>query len=381
MGFMDEKRKILMVYSNLGDGGTQRQRSILSKELCKRYQLSLALFQNIQLFEFYGDIIDIDAPTSRNPLVSFKNMFKRIRKLHEIIIRLDPDIIFSSSVISNMVCLITKKFYKIKKPLVITFNNSVEKKSEDMGIKGPISTFFNVRLSRYADRVVTVSKVLEEEVIGMGFLKEKTLTIYNGLDFSEMNEKADEPVEDKYSGFFSDTSPIIVSVGRLSAQKNYTMLIDSFARLRGEKDARLVIIGDGEEYEALSARCRKLGISDYVLFTGWVKNPYKYLKQSDIFVLSSLWEGFPNVLLEAMALGLPVISTDCPTGPNEIITNDDVGVLVPVNDIDALFHRMKDILSDKNLWKKLSLNGKKRAMDFSIEKKAKEYENLFEELL
>jgi glycosyltransferase involved in cell wall biosynthesis len=308
-------------------------------------------------------------------------MFKRVKKLHEIILGLDPDIIFSSSVISNMVCLITKKYYKIDKPLVITFNNSIEKKSEDMGIKGPISTFFNVRLSRYADRVVTVSKVLEEEVLGMGFSKDKTVTIYNGLDFNEMNEKAVETIEEKSEGFFSDKCPVVVSVGRLSAQKNYTMLIDSFSRLRKEMNVRLVIVGDGEDFEMLSTMCRKYGIANDVLFTGWVKNPYKYLKRSDIFVLSSLWEGFPNVLLEAMALGLPVISTDCPTGPNEIITSDDVGVLIPVNDTDALFNRMKDILTDKKLRKKLSINGKKRAMEFSIEKKAKEYENLFEEML
>lgn len=375
------KPKILMVYSNMGEGGTQRQRSILSGELCKKYDFTMALFQNIQLFKFYGEIIDIKAPTSENPLISIKNLIKRILSIRKIVHDNQIDVILSSSVIANMVCLLTKKLFRIDTPLVITFNNSLKEKADDMGIKGTVSLFANRHLANYADKIVSVSKVLSEEISRMGFPREKAITIYNGLAINEMLEKTKEPIEEEYKRFFKKAVPVIISVGRLTRQKNYSSLIEAFSMLRQRHNARLVLVGSGDEIDILKNQCRTLGISDDVLFTGWHKNPYKFLNRSNVFVLSSLWEGFPNVLIEAMALGLPVISTNCPTGPDEIITNDNNGILIPINDNVALYEALKRIISNRKLAHDISVNGKKRANDFSIQSIAKEWDRLFHELI
>lgn len=375
------KPKILMVYSNLGDGGTQRQRSILSGELHKKYELLMALFQNIQLFPFYGEIIDIKAATSKNPLISFKNLFKRILTIRNIIKQRNINIILSSSVIANMVCLLTKKIFHLNTPLIITFNNSLRDKSADMGIKGTISLFLNFRLAFNADKIVCVSNTLTREIIEMGFDKNKSKTIYNGLAIQEMEEKAKEPLEDEFKGFFTKNIPVIISVGRLTRQKNYSSLIKAFALLRKNHVARLVLVGGGEELEKLKEDCLLMGISDDVLFTGWQKNPYKFIKKSSIFVLSSLWEGFPNVLIEAMCLGLPVVSTNCPTGPDEIITHNIDGMLIPVNDPNSLNNALEQLITNKRLNKKIKTLGRKRALDFSIQNIASEWDQLFRDLL
>ncbi len=365
----------------MGEGGTQRQRSILSGELCKKYDFTMALFQNIQLFKFYGEIIDIKAPTSENPLISIKNLIKRILSIRKIVHDNQIDVILSSSVIANMVCLLTKKLFRIDTPLVITFNNSLKEKADDMGIKGTVSLFANRHLANYADKIVSVSKVLSEEISRMGFPREKAITIYNGLAINEMLEKTKEPIEEEYKRFFKKAVPVIISVGRLTRQKNYSSLIEAFSMLRQRHNARLVLVGSGDEIDILKNQCRTLGISDDVLFTGWHKNPYKFLNRSNVFVLSSLWEGFPNVLIEAMALGLPVISTNCPTGPDEIITNDNNGILIPINDNVALYEALKRIISNRKLAHDISVNGKKRANDFSIQSIAKEWDRLFHELI
>ncbi len=378
---MSQKRNILFIYSNLGDGGTQRQRSILSQELCKDYDLYIAIFQNIQLFPFHGEVIDIDAPTSGNPLISIYNLFKRIVVIKRLIKRLQVDIIFSSSMISNMVCLLVKFLYRVKPPLVITFNNSLREKAEDMGLKGSISLFLNKRLIKYADKIITVSRALEHEIIEMGFPREKTITIYNGIAFDEMEEKSKERIDVEHAGFFNPRVPVIISVGRLTKQKNYGGLLDAFAKLRESVNARLVLIGDGTEKNYLLDKSLYLGIDKDDLLTGWVKNPYKYLKKSSIFVLSSLWEGFPNVVIEAMGMGLPVISTDCPTGPSEIITHGKTGILIPVDDTNELYEQMMKMMKNEKVRTAIAKNGRKNANNFAINVIAQKYDALFKTIL
>jgi glycosyltransferase involved in cell wall biosynthesis len=121
----------------------------------------------------------------------------------------------------------------------------------------------------------------------------------------------------------------------------------SFARLRAHCPARLLILGEGEERSALEALTRKLGVSEDVALPGFVENPYPYLRQSALFVLSSAWEGLPTVLIEALALGAPIVSTDCPSGPAEILSNGRYGFLVPVGDVEAMADAMYKAITNK----------------------------------
>jgi len=127
-----------------------------------------------------------------------------------------------------------------------------------------------------------------------------------------------------------------LSIGRLTKAKNYSTLIEAFAKVRQQRDVRLAILGNGEERPSLEGLVRRLGLENDVWLPGFVDPPYPYLARASVFVQSSIWEGFPTVIVEALAFGVPVVSTDCPSGPREILENGRFGELVPVGDVEAL---------------------------------------------
>ena len=139
----------------------------------------------------------------------------------------------------------------------------------------------------------------------------------------------------------------MLAVGRLTEQKDFSTLIHAFAQVRQGHPARLLILGEGEERPALEALVRKLGLEQDVNFPGWVENPYPYMVRASLFVLSSRWEGLPTVLIEALCCGTPAVSTDCPSGPREILRGGQYGQLVPVGDADALARAIETALDDK----------------------------------
>ncbi len=139
--------------------------------------------------------------------------------------------------------------------------------------------------------------------------------------------------------------PVILGVGRLTVQKDFSTLIRAFARLRSTRPCRLIILGDGRQEAKLLALAKELEISDDLQLPGFSDNPYAYMVNAALFVLSSRWEGSPNVLTEAMALGTPVVSTNCPSGPDEILDGGRYGPLVPVGDWQALAQAMLQVLN------------------------------------
>lgn len=158
--------------------------------------------------------------------------------------------------------------------------------------------------------------------------------IYNPV----INEKlfALANVSIKHAWFNDGEPPVILAVGRLNVAKDYPTLLKAFSLVRKQKKIRLIILGEGEERLALEELIQELKIKDDVALLGFDANPFKYMKRSAVFVLSSRWEGLPNVLIQALALGCPVISTDCPSGPAEILNNGEYGELVEVGNVDRL---------------------------------------------
>ncbi len=130
--------------------------------------------------------------------------------------------------------------------------------------------------------------------------------------------------------------PVVLGVGRLTRQKDFPTLLRAFARLRERVDARLIILGEGEDRDALEALARELDIGDVTDLPGFVDNPYGWMRRANVFVLSSAWEGSPNALTEALYLGTPVVATDCRSGPRELLEDGRYGPLVPVGDTEAL---------------------------------------------
>jgi glycosyltransferase involved in cell wall biosynthesis len=202
--------------------------------------------------------------------------------------------------------------------------------------------------------------------------------IHNPIVDEGIEVQVQEAVE---HGWFSEPTPVIVSVGRLSKEKGYPYLLQAVARIRPQRQVRLVIVGEGPQRAELESLARELGIAESVDLIGYRENPFKYLARAQLFVLSSLWEGLPGVLVEAMACGAPVVATDCRSGPSEIITNDAEGLLVPTADVEALAEAMLKVLSDATLADRMQGAGRARAQDFHVTKIAREYEQFFLEIL
>ena len=158
----------------------------------------------------------------------------------------------------------------------------------------------------------------------------------------EHGKLAREPVDHPWFG--PGKPPVVLGVGRLGRIKNFPLLVKAFARVHASRDCRLVILGEGKHRARLLALAQKLGVDHAMDLPGFVHNPVAYMARANLFVLSSRWEGFGNVLVEALACGTPAVSTDCPSGPSEILRNGRYGPLVPVDDEVALAQAMLDCL-------------------------------------
>lgn len=191
------------------------------------------------------------------------------------------------------------------------------------------------RAAARSDGVIAISHGLARQFVALtGHDPSGVHVIHNPAVTPELAQRAAEPLEHPWIG--SDRPPLIVAAGRLTAQKDYPTLLRAFAGLRAQRPCRLMILGEGELQGALQQLVDELGITADVAFLGFQSNPWRYMRHAAVFVLSSAWEGFGNVLAEALSLGVPVVSTDCPHGPREILQDGRLGALVPVGDAEAL---------------------------------------------
>ena len=195
----------------------------------------------------------------------------------------------------------------------------------------------------------------------------KVTTIYNPIVSPELTEQAAAPVEHPW---FSDGGdPVILAAGRLVNEKDFPTLLRAFAEVARSRAARLVILGQGVERESLLALADRLGVSDRFDLPGFDVNPFRYMSRASVFVLSSRYEGFPNVLAQAMACGAPVVSTDCRSGPSEMLEGGRWGRLVPVGDWRAMARAIEETLDDPMPAEEL----KARASVYSVEASVERY--------
>lgn len=187
--------------------------------------------------------------------------------------------------------------------------------------------------------VIANSSGVRDDVLRLtGLAPEAVHVIPNTTIPPRVDRLAAEPVDHPWFG--DPTRPLVLGVGRLVRAKDFHTLIRATAIVRRECDCRLVILGEGNQREALMETARAEGLADAFDLPGFVPNVYPYMARATLFVLSSVWEGLPNVLIEAMAVGLPVVATDCPSGPREILADGRYGPLVPVGDVFELAHQM-----------------------------------------
>jgi len=196
---------------------------------------------------------------------------------------------------------------------------------------------------RFSARVLSVSDGCKNSLAPlMGAQAKKIITVYNGFDLETLRAVSRQPVD--HPLIANKNKPYFIGCGRLSAQKNFALLIRAFAEVRQKYDAGLIILGEGPQRAELEALSRTLGVDKDVHMPGFQPSPLSWFGKCDAFVLSSNSEGLPNVLIEALMTGVTMISTDCESGPQEVLDGGKYGTIVPVNDVPALAAAMCDVL-------------------------------------
>jgi glycosyltransferase involved in cell wall biosynthesis len=221
---------------------------------------------------------------------------------------------------------------------------------------------------RWAFGLVAVSHGLADDLSRLtGILRAEISVIHNPVVSDVLEKLKTAPVDHPW--FETGMPPVVLAVGRLTGQKDYSTLLKAFASLRGRRPLKLIILGEGEERPRLQSLIQELGIRKDVDMPGFVGNPYAFMTRSGVFVLSSAWEGFGNVLVEALACGTQVVSTDCPSGPSEILENGKYGRLVPVGDVPSLAKAIEESLDQPMEIEIL----KSRAAVFSVDTAVEDY--------
>ena len=350
-------KKILFLIDNLKGGGAEKAIKIIVEGLQEKgYKAILVLLENKIDYKLNKNV-EIYSLSEKINKFNFLFLLYQFNKLLK---QIKPDIVYATNSKSQIISLLTTPFYKVKK--IVNLQVDLSKQYENR----KYILFVLIQLFKLCDGYSFISKGIYENV--KNYLpKKETFFIPNPIDFNEIDKLKIEKIEDKYLSIFQ--KKVYINIGRLTKQKGQWILIEAFAKLN--EDAHLVILGTGEMENELKILAENLGIENRVFFLGFHKNPFKFLYNSDVFVLSSLWEGFGNVIVEAMRCELPVISTNCPSGPSEILDNGKYGVLIPVNNVLSLIEAMKNI--DITQFKQLSIQRannyqKYKIVDMLIEK-------------
>jgi len=375
-------KKIIFLIPTLSIGGGERVVSELSLNLPKSIEKTIVLFKEDISYPYKGKIISLGVNfSSKNIFLKGFYYLLGLLRFKKIVENEKPDYVISFGHIANIINILSRAKSIVR---VDNYFSSALK-----GFGGRIYKFFIKLLFNKAHLIVEVSKASAHDLVeNFGIKKEKIKVIYNPLNIKEIDNLAKEPLEQKYQEIFKN--PVIINMGRLNNQKGQHYLIEAFKNIKGAiKNAKLVILGRGELEKELKKLSESYGLKNDIYFLGWQKNPFKFLARSKVFILSSLWEGLPYVLLEAMACGLPIVSYDCKSGPREILAPDTdflaeaknieyakYGALVENRKKELLSQAAIKMLSDDNLLNKYREKSRERALAFDIRDIIKKWEFL-----
>ena len=381
-------KNIGLFISELNSGGAERVVSRLSNILNDKYNIYVILFEDTYMeYDYSGILIDLNVPAKIGLLCKVSLLIKRVQKLkkQKKVLKLDCVISFLDS--PNMVNILSK--VKGCKSVVSIRNYSA---SENSGsLLGKVTNILYRMLYKRADKIVPVTKVIEELYIKKYNLpKEKLKVIYNPYDIEEIETQMKKECDYDLSKIEGKTT--FITVGRQMYQKGYWHLIKAFKKLHDE-NADIALIMVGQTDEKVIELIEKFNLKESVILTDRHPNPFSFIAKSDIYVLSSLFEGFPNALTEAMVCGLPVIAADCKSGPREILAPNkaidtvcdgveeaEFGVLTkPLENEEEweseiltesehyLYTAMKKMVEDREYRKEYAKKAKERSKSFGYE--------------
>ena len=311
---------------------------------------------------------------SRVYILKSRNDLKRAVELRDLSKEFDCILAFMKPM-SNVLAL--SRILKNSKILVGSVHNNENFLKYGKPVYIPLRLIQNFLFNKL-DKIVVVSEAVKKDLQKTYWISEEKLkVIYNPIDIDEVRKKASEEVEDKYKKIFE--KPVIVNVGRLEKQKGQWHLLKIFKLLiESGEDLNLLILGDGSLRNYLKNLAKELRIEKRVFFLGFQKNPYKFVKRSKVFVFTSLWEGFGNALVEAMALGIPFVASDIEGGYKEVIKKG--GFYVDLSNYESFAEKIIKLLKDSELYEKISREAYQTAEIFKPSKIANQYIKLFKEL-
>jgi glycosyltransferase involved in cell wall biosynthesis len=371
MGEMTRLTKVLFFIHDLQGGGGERTLLNLIQHLDQsqfRPQLVIATGEGPFL-----ELIPKDLPFF-NLQIGKGRTSLAIPKLAALLKKEKPDIAVGYADGAARALFWARLLAGVHTRVVASMHNTYSKRQELADYKN-LRRFFVAQIFPRLHCILAVSEGVKDDLITLfPSLAEKIVVIHNPVVTQTLYNEASEDVKHPS---FSSGNPVILNVAKLIPLKDQSTLIHAFSIIRRRWPARLVILGVGTAEPELMKLTHELGISESVDFLGFQSNPYKFMKRSSIFVLSSLQEGLPTVLIEAMACGIPVISTDCPSGPNEIISHRKNGILVPMQEPIQLAKAIEELLERPDFARELACAGQLRAESFRADKITREYERFF----
>lgn len=326
--------RIAIFIPTYGDGGVERMLVNLARGLAARSLIVDFLVKDTDaphLSSLTGagvNLIDLHATRQSALLAALVRYLDQVR----------PDVLMSAKGKDDRLVVRAKRLTKTPVRVFLRIGTNISARLDKRG-KNPVARWLTYRSLRHlctqADGVICVSQGVADDVAHITKLpRDKIQVIRNPVVTPELLSLASQPVSHPW--FSPGQPPVILGAGGLRNQKNFPMLIRAFAWVRSQMPCRLVILGDGHLRPRLERLAEQLGVAADVSLPGFAENPFAYMAKAALFVLSSNWEGSPNALTEALAVGTPVVSTDCPSGPREILQGGRFGTLVPVGDTDAL---------------------------------------------
>lgn len=399
-----EKKNIAFILPRLSNGGMERVAAALSKEIKKKYNLTIiSLLEDDERYDFAGEIIEINKTIEKSFIGKIFNFLERIRKINKIKREKNIDLTLSFEQTCNILNLLTRREKKI-----ISIHSIKSRENLSIGIYGKIYNFLMKILYKKSDKIICVSEGIKKDLnLNYGIDLDRIEVIYNPHDLKFIANNLENTKREK-------NNYEIINVGRLDVAKGQKYLLKIISLVKKElPNIKLKILGKGNLESELKELSKNLSLEENIEFLGYINNPYKEIEKADIFVLSSLYEGFPGVLVESLICKTPIISTDCVFGIREILLSEEELKKIGYNEIKTPFYgtygiicpkfkignnltefsleyteeekiiakEIVKLLKNKNLREKYQEKGLKRAKKLDTSIIAQRYNELFEKTL